>query len=108
MIIFRALVTVFAVMLILVGFIITPTPLPIGLLFIALGFLLLATVAPEAVRWIRRRWPWLERQLDKAQEKAPEPIAKILRRSDPPHDDEEEEDDDNNPIEDDPSVKKPG
>jgi membrane protein YdbS with pleckstrin-like domain len=80
--IFKALVTLFALLLIAIGILVTPSPIPFGIVFIAIGFLLLVAVAPDMVRWLRRRWRWFDRQMKKLEKKLPEWIAKQLRKSD--------------------------
>ncbi len=97
MIIFlRVLIGVVAVLLIAVGILLTPTPVPIGIVLVIAGLILLSVIVPPirpALRWLRRRWRWLDRQLDAAQQKLPRVIADPLRKSDP-HDDEAEDPDD--------------
>ncbi|GJL95917.1 MAG: hypothetical protein DHS20C05_23220 [Hyphococcus sp.] len=80
--IFKFFVSLFAILLILIGIITTPTPIPFGIVFIALGFFLLAASAPDLLRWMRRRWRWLDRQLVRLEKKLPRWLAKYLRRSD--------------------------
>lgn len=88
MLLFRFLLTLFALALIFFGFILMLSPIPFGIILIALGFLLLAAVAPSVLRWLRKRWRWLDRRLDALQERLPEWIAKHLRKSDYEHDDD--------------------
>ena len=89
MILFRFALAAFAIILIFVGAIVTIAPTPFGFILIVLGFLLLASAAPGVVRWLRVRWRWLDRRLDKLEERAPRWLAKIFQRTNP--DDEEEE-----------------
>ena len=89
---FKFLVTLFALTLMLIGIIVAPSPIPFGVVFFFIGFFLLAATAPDMVRWLRRRWRWLDRRLKKLEEKLPRWLANILRRSDV--DDREEEDED--------------
>lgn len=83
--VFKFAVAVFAVILILVGAIITPTPIPFGVVFMAIGFLLLAAVAPAFVRWLRRRMRWFDRLIHWLEKRLPEWIARPLRESDFEH-----------------------
>ena len=94
MIIFRIAIAIFAVLLMLAGLVITPTPLPFGVIIFVIGFLLLATVAPASIRGVRRRWKWFDRRMHDLEDKLPGWLAKPLKASDYDHDAEEEEDDD--------------
>ena len=87
---FKFLVTVFAIILIVAGVILAPTPAPFGIVFILIGFFLLAAVSPDLMRWLRRRWRWLDRQLIKLERKLPRWLARQLRKSDIPADEESE------------------
>lgn len=86
--VFRFAVAVFAVMLILAGLVLMPSPIPFGIVFIGLGIILLALVMPSAIRFMRRWRPfdkimhWLERHL-------PAWLAEKLRNTDVEHDDEQ-------------------
>ena len=90
MILFRFVLAGFAVILIFVGAIVTIAPTPFGFILVILGFLLLASAAPGVVRWLRGRWRWLDRRLDKLEERAPRWLAKIFQRTDPGDNEEEE------------------
>ncbi len=83
MIIFRIALTVFALALIFFGVIMMIAPTPFGFVFLILGFLLLATVAPSFIRGLRRRWRWFDRRLQALEKRSPRWIAKILRRTAP-------------------------
>ncbi len=83
MILFRLALALFAFALIVVGALVMVAPTPFGFVIVILGFLLLATVAPAFVRWLRKRWRWLDRRLDKLQKNGPKWLADIFRRSDP-------------------------
>ncbi len=78
---FKFLVTLFAIVLILVGIVMTPTPIPFGIVLIIFGFFLLAAVSPDMMRWLRRRWRWLDNQLIKLERKLPGWLARQLRKS---------------------------
>lgn len=89
--IFRSLVAVFGVILILIGIPLTPSPIPFGLLIIALGLALLIWAAPGAVRGVRRRWRWFDRQMDRLENVLPPYFARLIRRSDVDQDDDEDD-----------------
>lgn len=88
--IFRLLVSIFAALLIMVGVVLAPSPVPLGLIFIALGFLLLTASAPAFVRWLRGRWRWLDQRLIDMEKVLPDWLARQLRKSHPKTEDEEE------------------
>jgi len=94
MTIFKFLVVVFAFVLIFVGVLTAITPVPFGLPLILIGFLLLATVSPATLRFIRRRWGWLDDRLRWLQRKLPRSITRSLRRSDPYPEKEDEDGED--------------
>lgn len=93
MTIFKFILTIFALILILVGIVTAITPIPFGLPLILIGFLMLATISPATLRFIRRRWGWLDRRLKWLQKKLPRWMTRSLRKSDPYPEDEEKEDD---------------
>jgi len=80
--ILKFLIFLFAVMLIIFGVIAAVTPIPFGLIFIAIGFFLLTAVSPSLMGRIRRRWPWLDRRLKMLDAKLPRWLARHLRKSD--------------------------
>ena len=90
MIIFRFLVSVFAVALIGFGAIWTFSPIPFGFIFVIFGVLLLASVAPAQVRSLRKRWRWFDRAIHALEKRLPKWIARRLRDSDYDHDENEE------------------
>ena len=89
--VFKFLVSIFAILLIIIGIIVAPSPIPFGIIFISIGFLLLSASAPDLIRWLRRRWRWFDRQLKKLEAKAPRWLARQLHRSDIGEIDKDEE-----------------
>ena len=87
--IFKGVVSLFAILLIAIGIVVAPSPIPFGIVFIAIGFFLLVAVAPDLVRWLRRRWRWFDRQMKKLEKKLPGWLAKQLRKSDVEQNEEE-------------------
>ncbi len=85
MIIFRIAVSIFAILLMAFGLILTISPIPFGFILVITGFLLFASVAPAEVRWIRRRWRGFDRFVHMLERRLPEWIAKRLRVSDYDH-----------------------
>ncbi|WP_170294755.1 PGPGW domain-containing protein [Roseospira navarrensis] len=72
--------------LLVVGIIIAPTPIPIGLFLIAIGLFILtrdSERAREAVRWVRRRVGALDRGLRKVEPRLPRGIARVIHVTDP-------------------------
>ncbi len=88
---FKFVLTVFAVLLILVGLVTAITPIPFGLPLVIIGFLMLATISPATLRFVRRRWRWLDRRLRWLQKKLPKWMTRSLRKSDPYPEEEETE-----------------
>ncbi|MEE2691607.1 MAG: hypothetical protein VX640_08715 [Pseudomonadota bacterium] len=81
---FRFAVAVFAVLLVLAGLVLTPSPIPFGFVFIILGLVLLALVAPSAIRFLRRM-KWFDRLMHGIEKLLPERLARQLRKSDVDH-----------------------
>ncbi len=92
MILFRFAVTVFSLLMIGFGLILTISPIPFGIVIVVMGLMLFVTVAPGEVRWLRRRWRWFDRLMHAAEKRLPEWLAKRLRVSDYDHEAEERED----------------
>ncbi|MEO0399128.1 MAG: hypothetical protein AAF224_06840 [Pseudomonadota bacterium] len=89
---FRFAIAVFAILMILAGSVLLLSPIPFGIILITLGFLLLVTAAPSAVRWVRKHWKWFDRRMDNLERRLPEFIAKRLRASDYDHGEDNETD----------------
>lgn len=89
MILFKLAVSIFALLLIGFGVVLTISPIPFGLVIVVVGFLLFATAAPAEVRWLRRRWRWFDRAMHRLEKRLPEWIAKRLRDSDYDHEEDE-------------------
>ena len=92
MTIFRIAVAIFSLLLIFFGLVTAITPIPFGLPLVLIGFLLLATSSPTTLKFIRKRWGWLDRRLRWFQRNWPRRMTRALRRSDP-YPDEDDEDD---------------
>lgn len=99
MILFRIAVGAFAVLLMLVGLILAPSPIPLGIIIFLIGFFLLVSVAPAFVRSVRKRWRWFDRQIHHLENVLPEWMAEPLRASDYVHDDESVDDESDNQLE---------
>ncbi len=85
MIIFRITVSLFALLLIAFGLVVTISPIPFGFVIVAVGFLLFVSVAPAEVRWLRRRWRGFDKALHGLEKRLPRWIARRLRESDYDH-----------------------
>ena len=91
----KLILSIIGILLILVGIVLVPLPIPFGLILIFLGTLLLVTVnsaARKIVKSLRRRWKWLDRLLDRAAEKLPHDVAEPVEATKPLDDEEEEAD----------------
>lgn len=82
----RYLLTPLLVLLLVIGLILAPTPLPVGVPIMAMAiFLLIATnrhAARQIARW-RRRFGWLNRAFMSIEDRAGPKIARTLRRTRP-------------------------
>lgn len=89
MIIFRITVSLFALLLIAFGLVVTISPIPFGFIIVIVGFLLFVSVAPAEVRWLRRRWRWFDKSMHSLEKRLPRWLAKRLRESDYDHAEDE-------------------
>lgn len=72
--------------LILVGLVVLPLPIPLGLIMITIGFCLLAPYIPAFQRLIttmRRKWPNLDRALLRYRGRFPPIIRKTIDKTHP-------------------------
>jgi len=72
--------------LLVVGLITWPMPIPVGLLLIALGLVLLAQdshVARSAIRWTRTRLPALDRAMHRAAARVPGSVRAVIHLTTP-------------------------
>lgn len=68
------------------GAMLTPLPIPVGLLLLAIGLLLLARDSRwmrERLRALRRRYPSLSARLTQLARHAPAGLARLIRLTDP-------------------------
>lgn len=68
------------------GAILTPTPLPIGLIMLTIGLALLAPYMPPVqrlVRTMRRKWPNIDRSLLRYRDRFPPIIRKTIDKTHP-------------------------
>ena len=75
-----------AIALILVGLVVLPLPIPLGAIMIACGLILLISVSASAawyVRNYRRHHPKTDKFVRAAEDRLPEALKKILKRTDP-------------------------
>ncbi|MDZ7629705.1 MAG: PGPGW domain-containing protein [Parvularculaceae bacterium] len=73
-------------LLVVAGAILTPTPIPFGLIMLTIGFALLAPYfAPvrRVVRGIRRRWPKVDEALRRHRDRFPAIIRQTIDRTHP-------------------------
>lgn len=82
----RFLLSLVAIAIIVIGVVLSISPIPLGFILVIFGSLMLVVVNPAArpvLRAIRRKLPWLDRALDKVEDSSPDIIAGPLRDSDP-------------------------
>ncbi|HXI86294.1 MAG TPA: hypothetical protein VNH64_02465 [Parvularculaceae bacterium] len=82
LVLFRIALVIFAALLIVAGAALTISPVPFGFVLVLIGLLLLAAVAPAFIRWVRRHWPWFDRQMRRLEKRLPKWLAKPLRNTD--------------------------
>ena len=74
------------VFLVITGAILTPTPIPFGLILLTIGLALLAPYmkpVQRAVRAIRRRWPKVDEALRRNRARFPPIIRKTIDKTHP-------------------------
>lgn len=84
--IIKALTATFAVGLIVVGLIVFLMPIPLGALMMAAGLILLISVSASAalrLKLFRGRHRGLNSFIRKIEDRLPESLKKVLRRTDP-------------------------
>ncbi|MBI1366308.1 MAG: hypothetical protein GC153_10195 [Alphaproteobacteria bacterium] len=77
---------VFGGFLVITGAILTPTPIPVGLILLTIGLALLApymTPVQALVRTIRRKWPHIDASLLKHHHRFPPVIRSTIDRTHP-------------------------
>ncbi len=82
----RLITQIAALLVIVVGAILFPMPVPIGIFFLAIGFAMLiasSTMVRKAIRKCRGRHEGLNRFLNKAEQFAPKFVGSILRKTNP-------------------------
>lgn len=83
MLLLRLIAGLLALALIAVGVLAMIAPTPLGFVVVIAGLVLLAWSVPAALHWLRRRWPLLDRRLDRLTARGPRWLARILINSDP-------------------------
>lgn len=71
---------------VITGAILTPTPIPIGLILLTIGLALLAPYMPPVqrlVRAIRRKWPSIDRSLRRNRDRFPPIIRATIDKTCP-------------------------
>ncbi|MEQ1932160.1 MAG: hypothetical protein ABL957_16730 [Parvularculaceae bacterium] len=74
------------VLLLVYGVIAGLSPLPAGVFFVVLGFLMIAAANPSArpaVRRLRRRWPWFNAIVKALGKRGPRTIKGVVLETDP-------------------------
>ena len=72
--------------LILVGLVVWPLPIPFGLLMIVIGIALVVPTSPgmrRLLRYLRRRYPAFDRQLERLKPHLPKFIQTMIERTRP-------------------------
>lgn len=72
--------------LVISGAILTPTPIPIGLIMLTIGLALLAPYMPPVqrmVRYVRRKWPHIDASLLRHRHRFPPVIRSTIDKTHP-------------------------
>lgn len=72
--------------LVVVGIILTPTPIPFGLILLTIGLTLLAPYMPPIqalVRKIRRKWPKVDQSLRRYRDRMPDVVRQTIDKTHP-------------------------
>ena len=83
---YRPLIALFAIALIFVGLIVLPMPIPFGAIMIVGGIVLLVSASATAawmVRSFRQKHPRADVAIRKVEERLPEKLKRVLKRTDP-------------------------
>ena len=86
MFIARFIISLLAIALIVVGVVLTISPIPLGILLVLFGVIILALANPYArplLKWIRSKWPWFNKSIRSAQQHSPDIISEPLKETDP-------------------------
>ncbi|WP_404405788.1 hypothetical protein [Pelagibacterium halotolerans] len=82
----RFVLVPFALVLLIVGAIVAPTPIPFGVPMMALALFILIGTSKTALRLVRRarrRWDWLDDALTVLEQKSKGAVARTFKRSRP-------------------------
>ncbi|MCD7059328.1 hypothetical protein [Pelagibacterium xiamenense] len=82
----RLVLVPFALVLLIVGAILAPTPIPFGIPMVALALFILIGTSKTALRLVRRtrrRWDWLDDALAALEQKSEGTVARTFKRSRP-------------------------
>ncbi len=82
----RIATTLVGVVLILYGVVAAISPLPLGVILIAVGFVMIAGANPAArplIRAMRRRWRWFDKLVRLAAHRSPPRFKDVIEETDP-------------------------
>ena len=85
----RIATTFVGVVLILYGIIAAVSPLPLGVVLIAVGFIMIAGANPAArplIRRMRARWRWFDQLVRLAAHRSPPRFKEVIEETDPDED----------------------
>lgn len=90
----RIIRTILGIILLIAGVILTPLPIPFGLILFTIGLILVISSNDRAKRMLtfwRRKWSWLNKTLLQVEKVLPDRFAKYLRQTNPELDTDDEE-----------------
>jgi len=77
---------IISILFILAGFLLVPLPVPLGIIFIVIGFALLVTEDQHVANWVREirgANPDLERKVEQIKGRLPENLREPFSKTDP-------------------------
>ena len=83
---FRPFLAILAIVLILVGLVVLPMPIPLGAIMIVTGVVLLVSTSARAawmVRSFRQKHPGADVAIRGVEERLPAKLRQVLKRTDP-------------------------
>lgn len=85
----RLITSMFGAALVLYGIVAAVSPLPLGIVCVAIGLLMIASANPAArpiIRRLRARWAWFDALVEAVGRRDPRDFKEVVEETEPPHD----------------------
>lgn len=95
----RIITTFVGIIFIIYGAIAAVSPLPLGVVLIAVGLIMIAGANPAArplIRRMRKKWRWFDKLVRLAARRSPEQFKEVIEETDPEADKDDGEESDEN------------